>query len=379
MRSFQWRACFLLLIAISPANAEEPLDRAKQAAEGTAQVLTEAQFKDVRQSVDAALKWLAGQQQRDGRFFGPATGQPGITSLTVMAFLSAGHLPGAGPYGARLERAIDYALSCEIEDGLFCAEKARPVWALDQTSHTGTYNQAITALMFSEVFGELKGRLGEDVSAAVKRALDYSAKIQFRTVPGRPQDEGGWRYIIPNPEDRFVTDLSITAWQVTFLRSAKNAGFDVDTKVVKAAQKYVKGLYDAKQGTFTYDHARRSRGMTGAGIMAMAMLGRHRTKEVKAAAAWLRRHPFDRYGERIGHLDRFHYSVYYCTQAMYQLGGKDWQQFYPKTAELLVGNQRPDGSWRALSYEIPFGDAYATAMSVLSLTTSYALLPIHQR
>ena len=342
-------------------------------------VLTEAQSKRVEQAVDASLAWLAGRQQADGSFPGPASGQPGITSLVVLAFFSAGHVPGSEPYGRHIERAIDYALSCELEDGFFSAAKPRPVWKINQASHTAYYNQAITALMLAEISGELQGVQGKRVLGAVERALAFAKQKQFRHVPGRPQDEGGWRYPQPAPEDNFVTDLSVTAWQVTFLRSAKNAGFNVDDQMVEAARKYVKGMFKPHLGSFTYDHGRTSRGMTGAGIMAMAMLGEHEAKEVEAAVAWLEKHPFARYGERVGHLDRFQYSVYYCTLAMYQVGGNDWKEFFPKMVELLVAQQRRNGSWPAVSYERMWGDVYATAMSTLSLTPHFCMLPIHQR
>ncbi len=380
MRITPWLvACFLLAVTVLSARAEESSPDAEISKEGYSGSLSDAKSEEVSQAVDKALAWMAKQQQKDGSFPGPSFGQPGITSLTVMAFLSAGHLPGEGPYGMQLESAIDFALGCEVEEGLFCADKPGSAWRMDKPSHTATYNQAVTALMFAEISGELSGLLGEKVSAAVERALIYSSKLQFLKLPDRPQDEGGWRYTEPCHLDNNVTDLSITAWQVSFLRSAKNAGFDVNNEMVEAARKYVKSLYNSEKGTFTYDHERVSRGMTGAGIMAMAMLGQNKTKEAKAAAKWLRDHPFGKYDERVGFLDRFYYSIYYCTQALYQLDDEDWQEFYPQIVELLIHNQNSDGSWPAVSWEVLYGDNYVSALAVLSLTTPYSILPIHQR
>ncbi len=365
MRSLLCINCLILVAGQS--IAEEPLP-------GT----TAKQTQAVTESVDEALAWLAKQQRADGSFPGPSAGQPGITSLVVLSFLSAGHVPG-GQYDAQLTKAIEYALRCKLADGCYSAGKPRPTWVLDEPSHTATYNHAVTALMFAELSGQLEGPLGEKVSAAVERCLDYTKRTQFLSVPGRPQDEGGWRYARPHPTDRFKTDLSITAWQVTFLRSAKNAGYDVDDRMIAAALKYVKGMFKPEKRTFTYDHYRESRGMAGAGIMAMAMLGQHDTDEVRSAATWLRSKPFMHYGQSVGQLDRFQYSVYYCTQAMYQVGGKQWERFYAELMQLLLRHQLTNGSWPAVGYERPFGDVYATSMTVLSLTAPYAMLPIHQR
>jgi hypothetical protein len=358
-----------MLSSVETTSAEEPLPG-----------LNVEETEAVTESVDRALDWLAKKQQPDGSFPGPMGGQPAITCLTVLAFASAGHLPGEGEHGEQLERAVRYSLKCEITPGFFCAIKPAGVWQYNQSSHTGYYSQAIAGLMFAEVGGQLKGKLAEDVSAAVERALEQTKNVQFLSIPGRQQDEGGWGYPVENPDSNSATDLSITAWQITFLRSAKNAGYDVDQQLIDAAKKYVKGLFEPRRGTFTYDHVFITRGMAGAGIMSLSLLGEHDTEEANTAARWLQRHPFNNYGELVGNKrDRFHYSVYYCTQAMYQRGGKEWEQFYPQVAQLLVNNQLPNGSWLPGGHERIFGQAYVTAMSVLALTPSYAMLPIHQR
>ncbi len=89
-------------------------------AKALAQALPPEQWRQVENSVNRGLAWLATQQAPDGSFPTLATGQPAITSLCVMAFLSRGHQPGFGPYGQLLNRAIDYVLSCQQDDGLLC-------------------------------------------------------------------------------------------------------------------------------------------------------------------------------------------------------------------------------------------------------------------
>jgi hypothetical protein len=69
-------------------------------------ILTVEQWKNVDDGVDRGLAWLASQQRADGSFPTMESGQPAVTSLAVMAFLSRGHMPGDGPYGNRLDRAI---------------------------------------------------------------------------------------------------------------------------------------------------------------------------------------------------------------------------------------------------------------------------------
>ena len=79
--------------------------------------------------------------------------------------------------------------------------------------------------------------------------------------------------------------------------------------------------------------------------------------------------------------DRYHYGVFNCTQAMYQLGGKYWQQFYPPTVKVLLDNQSPEGSWSAENHQNDgkFGKAYASALVVMTLGAPNQLIPIFQR
>ncbi len=63
--------------------------------------------------------------------------------------------------------------------------------------------------------------------------------------------------------------------------------------------------------------------------------------------------------------DRYHYGVFYCSQAMYQMGGHYWEQFFPATVPVLLANQSEDGSWQEESnQDMRFGRTYTTALVV---------------
>jgi hypothetical protein len=90
---------------------------------------------------------------------------------------------------------------------------------------------------------------------------------------------------------------------------------------------------------------------------------------------------FDVYNLGDRSIGPYHYGAYYCSQAMFQLGGKYWRQFFPRLMTKLVDNQNPDGSWQHENEfnGNTFGQTYTTAISVLALTPPYQLLPIYQR
>lgn len=74
------------------------------------EVMNARQVAELVAAVDRGLASLSKLQEEDGSFPTISYGQPAITALAVMAYLSRGHLPGEGPYGETLEKAINYIL-----------------------------------------------------------------------------------------------------------------------------------------------------------------------------------------------------------------------------------------------------------------------------
>ncbi len=369
-------------IAILAAAGVLSLERGLLAEEATVidqpnlTVLTPQQWQNIDHAVDRGLDFIAANQQADGSFMAPSYGQPGITSLCVMAFLSRGHMPGMGPYGAQIDRAVEYVLSTQRPDGLL---------AVSPTNRSGrpNYNHAIAGLMLGEVYGMTTGDLNDRIRRAIPRALEFSRMRQTRRKR-HPRDNGGWRYIRPyGPND---SDLTATSWQLMFYRSAKNAEFDVPAEYIEDAMAYVRRCYVPRKRAFVYalyvddEEHYASGGTVGGGIVALAMGGEHHTEMAQAGGRWILRHPFTTYNRRRHQDDRYHYSAYYCSQAMFQLGGQFWEKFYPELQQVLLANQRRDGSWdREAIRDGKFGNVYTTALSVLALTPPYQLLPIYQR
>src|SRR5688572_7675237 len=88
-----------------------------------APVLAQAPPKDrLVDSVDRGLAFLALLQEKDGAWQGNGIKHPAITSLAVMAFLSAGHVPGEGPYKDNIDRGIRWVLQKHQPSGQFAAE-----------------------------------------------------------------------------------------------------------------------------------------------------------------------------------------------------------------------------------------------------------------
>ena len=221
----------------------------------------------------------------------------------------------------------------------------------------------------------------ERMKHGIEQAIKFSLELQNRPK-ARPEDRGGWRYL--NLVDDKDADLSIIGWQLMALRSAKNAGFDVPAEAIDAAVECVRRHYSPRFETFAYAIGENytSRAMTGAGILALAHAGRHDTPEAKQAAEKLRTLSFAEYNGSPDGLDRYHYSLFHCTQAAHQLGGEYWDTFFPPIARVLLKNQEADGGWQAevsRHGDSRYGRAYPTALVVLVLQAHNELLPVFQR
>jgi hypothetical protein len=353
-------------------------------AEEVADVPTAENLERIDASLDRALEWLQGQQDASGGFPTDPSGQPGVTSLCLLAFMSQGHLPGGGQYGATLDRGIQYVLECQKDSGLIAREAPNGPQVPHNTTHiigrTSVYNHAISGLMLSEAYGMVDGEESHVIRQAIDKALAVTLGEQ-RRKPRRDVDRGGWRYL--HPYGGVDSDLSVVGWQLAFLRSARNAGFDIPEQPINDGVEYVRRCFIPATGQFHYEIGgnSNSRGMAGAGILSLALAGKHETPEAKQAAQWLLGQPFDRYNENETALEIYHYSVFYCCHGMYQMGGEYWEKFFPRTANTLLENQNADGSWDHERHpnDVRWGNAFTTAMVVLGLSAPNEQLPIFQR
>ena len=348
-------------------------------------------FSQVEDSIERALDWLSTEQQPDGSYPTRINGQPGVTSLCVMAFAAQGHLPNRGKHGDQLRSAVDYIIKCQKPNGLLASVAPGGKQLSRQVSHAignpAVYNHAFSGLALSELFSMSGGDLAAQ-QEAVENAIQTTLEMQAWTKPLK-SDQGGWRYLNFR-EGKPDSDLSVTGWQVMFLRSAKNAGFQVPAESIDDAVKYIQRCFHEEYGAFTMlanKDNRQSRGMAAAGILAMAHASRHGTPEAKRSAQWLLKEGFPIYNQSRHYSsssytdDRYHYSVFCASQALFQMGEQYWKPFYPPLFKQIIANQRSDGSWEPDSHtwDAPYGRAYTTALMVLSLSTPNQLLPIFQR
>ena len=131
----------------------------------------------VDKAVDkAAFQFLANTQSKsEGCWTAGYQGKHvAITSLAVMAFLSAGHVPGEGKYGKNIERGVRWVLSMQKPNGLLANDGGHEM-----------YHHGIATLMLAEVCGMMNKEKGKEVRKAVEKAVLLILKVPCWMPPPR--------------------------------------------------------------------------------------------------------------------------------------------------------------------------------------------------
>ena len=347
------RCCILAALLLSffsaPAWADQPKERDNGSKVKSA----------LDQAVDGALVYLAGTQDREGAWSAGYRGKnPAITALAVMAFMSAGHVPDEGKYGSAVKRGIEFVLSCQAPNGLIASE-----------GHYEMYQHGICTLMLAEAVGMTDGKLAESLKSKLEKAVQVILRAQRKSG----YHKGGWRYRVQGDDG----DISVTGWQLMALRAAKNVGCDVPPEAIDDAVEFIKRCHDPYTGGYRYlPGAQITLACTGTSILALELCGKkyHRSETSLKAGSFLLKNELSRSRAH------YYYGIYYCSQAMFQLGDNYWNSFRTRLHEQLLPNQNANGSWTGrVSDDVQFGPNYCTSMAVLALTVEYRFLPIYQR
>jgi squalene cyclase len=302
---------------------------------------------DMERCVLRGLDFLARTQKPDGSWpdnFGQVSG---VVGLAMLSFLAHGEHPDDGKYGQVIRRAVNYMLSTQQSNGLLASGQAG----------SPMYSHGFATLALGEVYGQIDD---PRVGPALQKAVGLILKAQNR--------QGGWRYSVDSSSGG---DTTVSGAQMMGLRAAANAGMEVPLAAIQRGVGFYKSCF-VPGGGFGYTGADSpSPARCGIGLLVLSLSGAYRSPEAKATADFMLQpggQGFDGY---------FYYMCYYCSQAMFQAGGRYWRHWNETMTPALISMQAPDGSW--LDRGSSGGTFCATAMALLSIEINYNLLPIYQR
>lgn len=328
---------------------------------------------EITPASEAALKrgldWLAKNQGPDGNW---NSRDLGLVSMGALAFLSAGHSGTVG-YGASTHKALDFVVKNAKPSGLL---------NVNPNSFYDMYNHGLSTFVLGQAYGRVHDpRIGP----VLDRALKFIVATQCQ--------DGGWDYV--GKSQAYGHDLSLAVMQAKALRSAVDSGLEVPPQVIAMAIKSVRAHYcpadgnraasEAAQrlmpGAFTYAGApARTTAMAAAGVVCLQEFGQYDdwriVRSMDTVIDDIKKLPSPT--EKNGRLPVTAYTLYYVGQALYQLGGKNWQENYPKLRDSLIACQATDGSWQDSQVEKVPGQLYGTAVACFILAMPNRYLPILQ-
>ena len=308
-------------------------------------------------AIDRGLAYLSRTQARDGSWSNRS--QYGaypvaMTALGGVAMLMDGNTATQGRYAANVERALNFLLRSTSTSGLI----VRP-------EHEGRpmYGHGFSLLFLSQLYG-----MTADVTQArqihdvLREGVGLSAAAQT--------NDGGWYYTPDSRND----EGSVTITQVQALRSCRNVGVAVPKTAIDKAMNYLVRSQNS-DGGIRYalrQNAGNSRApITAAAVCCWYNAGEYDNPRAKKALAFAKEKIKPR-GTQGGH---DFYAHFYMAQALYVSSDPDWDDYFAKRRDYLLGQQRPDGSW----FGDGVGDAYGTAIALIILQLPYNQLPIMQR
>jgi hypothetical protein len=306
-----------------------------------------------RRAIMLGFSYLSGNMKTHGRF-SDAEGFPVATeALGGLAFLAGGQTDEEGEYREIVRNAVANLLKMQDERGYFSDPKSR------------MYGHGFATLFFAELYG-MTGDRTQTVRRALKNAVSLIERSQGH--------EGGWDYE-PNPGG---SDTSVTVCQAMALRAARNLGIEVDGRVIRKAQDYIRRAQNT-DGGFCY----RMMGTTQLGRVsqfprsAAGVCILHALSSGKQEDGARLQGGFDYLIKNYRGFNQFpYYADYYCAQALFQAGGRHWAEYYPYLREKLIGKQKRDGSWSGWGAEVT---PQATAMALIALQVPSRYLPIVER
>lgn len=329
--------------------------------------------EETEKAVQAALAWLAANQEPDGRwdaarhgagrelFVGGRNRQgsgsqahTATTGLTLLAFFGRGYTHQQGQYQKTLAQGLDYLLRSQGADGNLGSQA---------DFYAFMYCHGIATLALSEAYAMTQDNRLRD---PLRQALTYTLAAQH------PQ-QGGWRY---KPRD--LGDTSQLGWQLMALKSAELSGIRIPQSTKEGAWRFLRSVASGRWGGLAAYRTLESPSpaMTAEALLCRLFLGAPPDDPAcQEAGQYL-------LGYLPGQSEPNLYYWYYGTLGMFQLGGRYWSTWNEALQKTLLPKQQNTGSlagsWDPNTrWDNYGGRIYSTALATLCLEVYYRYLPLY--
>jgi len=309
-----------------------------------------------KKAVLNGLIYLQSIQNKDGSWALETTTngwrlKVGITSLSVLAFLANGYLPGQWEYGSELKKAQKFLINQS---------------SLKENGFMGNtmYEHGLATMCLAELLNK------SPVKWKSEKVTDVLIKA-IKLIELSQSDKGGWRYR-PAPEQG--EDTSVSAMVYMSLASAHKAGFNVNDRVSRYFKEYCLATGNPNGGGFWYNPIYKKNttkpphksttitlSCTAGGTYSAQLAGLGKTKLVKESIKFMKRQP-----DIFNQFDYFYYFHFYAIHAMAKAGENEFALWYPKIRNTLTLKQNKNGSWNNKKDHV-------NPMAILILSSPYNL------
>jgi hypothetical protein len=328
--------------------------------------------EDCEKAVVKALDWLKTKQNADGSW---GSTKAGITGLALLAYYGHCETPESPFYGQNVTSGIAYLTDLSLKNKGFFSEAAGVTKSCVYEHGIACYAMGET-YSFSKLLGKPMPKLRETFENGVNIIIQNQQSNGNWSYPG----EGGG-YAKSGRED-----MSVTGWQFQALKAAKHTNLKIQG-LPSAIHKAVDYLESRLQPEGGFGHNGVKRGdhysqytMTGIGVLGLQTLAGGSTSKANKGLRFLEeelgKDPLD--WKKNANL----YCWYYNTQAFFQKGGKEWEEWNKQCREQILKHQRPDGSYEPETTEgghVPGGadtEVYRTCLCTLMLEVYYRYLKV---
>ncbi len=324
------------------------------------------------EAVENALRWLANNQQTDGRW-NPRLTEAGrefrvlghdrrgaggdadtaLTGLALLAFMGAGYDHLHGDYRDNIRSGLEFILKSQAGSGHLAGEASL---------FAHMYSHSIATLAVSEAYA-LTG--DQRLKPYVEQAVAYS-------IASQDPVGGGWRY---QPGE--AGDMSQFGWQVMALKSAQLGGAFIPPQTIQRMKTFLDSCTSGQNGGLASYRPRQqpSATMTAEALACRYFLGQAIASRTSSEAADFI------LNETPGSGEVDYYLWYYATLSLYQRGGESWETWNRQLQKQLTSTQvqsdhhagswEPNGKWCGYG-----GRVFSTSMATLSLEVYYRYLPM---
>jgi len=321
--------------------------------------------------INGALKYLAAQQLPDGSWSGDKSNPAeyrwsvAMTSYVMMAFLSNGNLPNAGPYAKQVKNGMQFLLDSVQPDGMF----------RERDPGHYMYSHGLGTMVLAEIYGETQ-------DPVIKTKLEH---LVLLIIHGQ-NPEGGWRYQ-PGSRD---ADLSVTVPQTVALCAAKRAGIAVPQATIDKAVAYIKRCEVGATGGFSYQCTKAGPtggpgfARTSAAIYALQITGLYDDPMVADGSRFIMQ-TISRCNQPGWRTEWTCYGNYYAAVAHYLIGGDRWKAYYQTFGRQYI-MQHVSTAGDMCHWDISLdpnakdvGGNWCTAVFTTILSLPYGYVPLYQR